>query len=524
MQNLNSALNSSATFNRRDLILGASAIGLASALAPSFAVAQEKPKKGGTLRMGLGGGSASDSLDPVATSDAVPWLIGYMLYNNLFEVADDGSVRGELVESWDVKPGAADWMLTLRKGVTFTSGKSLDADDVIYSLNLHRGESKSGAKVLLADVTDIKKISAHQVQILMKSGNLDLPFNLCAPNLLIVPNGFNDWKNPNGTGAFTLEEYSPGVRATFKRKGGEFWKTNRGNFDRVEITYINDPAARSNALVSNQVDVINRVPARTASLLSKNRNLVISRSAGTGNRFGFAAQTDKGLYANKDLMQALKFGIDRQKIVDNVFAGFATVGNDHTVGAKMKFYDMAQKITSYDPDKAAFHFKKSGVSAPLELMVSDGAFNESADCGQIFQESLAKAGIKLDLKRVSGDGYWDNVWMKAPFCATYWNNLPTVDIQLSRAFANGAANSWNETRFDNAGFNKLMTAARVEMDEKKRAQMYAECQGIVRQESGLICFAVGDYLDGASAKLRGLTISGRYDLADLRIPEKGWFA
>jgi len=68
----------------------------------------------------MGGGSASDSLDPLAAADAVPFMIGYMLYNNLFEVADDGSVRGELVESWDVKPGAADWTFTLRKGVTFT--------------------------------------------------------------------------------------------------------------------------------------------------------------------------------------------------------------------------------------------------------------------------------------------------------------------------------------------------------------------------------------------------------------------
>ncbi|MFZ4744810.1 MAG: ABC transporter substrate-binding protein [Limnohabitans sp.] len=524
MDKFDSATQSALMMDRRSLLVGASALGLTGLIAPISSMAQDKPKKGGTLRMGLGGGTASDSLDPLAESDAVPFMIGYMLYNNLFEVADDGSVKGELVESWDVKPGAADWTLKLRNGVTFTSGKALDADDVIYSLNLHRGETKSGAKVLLADVTDIKKISANQVQILMKNGNLDLPYNLCAPNFLIVPNGFKDWKNPNGTGAFTLEDFNPGVRASFKRKAGEFWKANRGNFDRVEVTYINDPTARVNALISNQVDVINRVPARTAALLSTNKNLVLSRSAGTGNRYGFAAQTDKGLFANKDLLLSMKYGIDRKKIVENVFSGYASVGNDHTVGAKMKFYDKSQALTSYDPDKAAFHFKKSGITSPIELMVSDGAFNESADCGQIFQGSLTKAGIKLELKRVSGDGYWDNVWMKVPFCATYWNNLPTVDIQLSRAFANGAANSWNETRFDNADFNRLMTSARVEMDEKKRAQMYAECQSIVRLESGLVCFAVADYLDGASAKLKGLSISGRYDLADLRIPEKGWFA
>ena len=172
MDKLDKTSPTSMLLDRRKLIAGASALGVAGLLTSSPAIAQDKPKKGGTLRLGMGGGSASDSLDPLAAADAVPFMIGYMLYNNLFEVADDGSVHGELVESWDVKAGAADWTLTLRKGITFTSGKTLDADDVIYSLNLHRGETKSGAKVLLADITDIKKISATQVQILMKNGNL----------------------------------------------------------------------------------------------------------------------------------------------------------------------------------------------------------------------------------------------------------------------------------------------------------------------------------------------------------------
>ena len=158
MDKLEKKLQTSMLIDRRKLIAGASALGVTGLLTSFPAVAQDKPKKGGTLRLGMGGGSASDSLDPLAAADAVPFMIGYMLYNNLFEVADDGSVNGELVESWEVRPGAADWTLTLRKGVTFSSGKSLDADDVIYSLNLHRGDTKSGAKVLLADVTEIKKI------------------------------------------------------------------------------------------------------------------------------------------------------------------------------------------------------------------------------------------------------------------------------------------------------------------------------------------------------------------------------
>lgn len=510
--------------DRRQLILGASALGLSTTFAAAPAMAQGAPKKGGTLRLGMEGGSPSDSLDPRTYADSIPIAMSLMLWNGLVEVADNGNATGELFEKWDVKPGATDWTFDIRKGITFTSGKTLDADDVIYSINLHRGETKSPAKALLADIADIKKLSPTQIQITMSKGNVDLPYNLSDYHIVVVPNGYTDFAKPDGTGAFTLEEFQPGVRAVFKRKPGNYWKPNRGNFERVELRYIGDAAARTQALVTGQVDAINRVDPKTAALLAKNKNLKISRTPGMGNRFAFVAHTDKDPYANKDLMMALKYGIDRKKIVQNVFSGYASVGNDHTVGPKMKYYDTKQKQIAYDPDKAKFHFKKANISAPLELQVSEGAFSGATDSGQVFQESLSKAGIKLDLKRVSGDGYWDNVWLKVPFCAVYWGNRPTIDNQLTSTFGGGLKNTWNDTRFVNAEFDKLLVDARVELDQAKRAAMYAKCQEIISQNSGMVCFAIQDYLDAHSTKLQGLTISARYDLGDQRIAEKGWFA
>ena len=69
-----------------------------------------------------------------------------------------------------------------------------------------------------------------------------------------------------------------------------------------------------------------------------------------------------------------------------------------------------------------------------------------------------------------------------------------------------------------------MVGARVELDQAKRAQMYARCQELISQNAGMVCFAVQDYLDAHVTKLQGLTPSGRYDMGDARIAEKGWFA
>lgn len=507
---------------RRQLIMGTAALGLGGSLLPQAAGAATAPKKGGTLRIGMEGGSPSDNLDPRTIADSIPLVISLMLWNNLVEIADNGDAVGELFEKWEVKPGATDWVFTLRQGIHFTSGKTLDADDVIYSLNLHRGDTKSPAKPQLADVSEIKKLSANQVQIVLRKGNIDLPFNLSDFHIVVVPNGTTDFSKPDGTGAYTLDVFQPGVRATFNRKPGTYWKPDRGNFERVELRYIADASARTQALVSGQVDVINRVDPKTAGLLARNKSLRLSRTPGMGNRFAFVAHTDKAPFSNKDLMLALKYGIDRQKIVDNVFAGYATPGNDHTVGGKMKFYDKAQHTIAYDPDKASFHYKKSGYTGSVELQVSEGAFSGATDAGQVYQESLSKAGISMNLKRVSGDGYWDNIWLKQPFCAVYWANRPTVDVQLSTTFK--ADSPWNDTHFNNAEFEKLMVTARVELDEKKRATMYARCQELISQNAGMVCFAIQDYLDACNTRLQGLGPSGRFDMADARIPEKGWFA
>jgi len=74
----------------------------------------------------------------------------------------------------------------------------------------------------------------------------------------------------------------------FKRRG-DYWKPNRANFDQIEIRNIQDQAARTAALQSGQVDVVNRLDARTVNLLMKDKKLNIVRTKGTGNRYCFVS-------------------------------------------------------------------------------------------------------------------------------------------------------------------------------------------------------------------------------------------
>lgn len=511
--------------SRRDFMQLALATGLtipaATTLFAEKAQAAE-PKKGGRFIMGMEGGSPSDSYDPRTYADSIMIAASLCVYNCLIEFDADGNPTGELLESFEAKPGAKEWILNVRKGIKFSNGKELDADDVIYSIGIHRGENtKSPAKGILKPIQEMKKVDSHQIAVTLDEGNADFPVTLGDYHLVIVPKDFTDWSHPIGTGAYTLESWDPGVRLVFKNKG-DYWKPGRANFDTAEIRYIQDPAARTSALQSGEVHAINRLDPRTVNLLKRDKKLEVVRTKGTGNRYCFVSRVTMDPYTNKDLRLALKWGIDREQIIKQVFNGFAVPGNDHTLDALNPFYNTDMPQRHYDPDKAAFHFKKAGISSPLELQTSEGAWGSAVDCAELYQGSLKKTGIDLNVKKVSSDGYWDNVWLKVPFCAVYWGRRLSADQTFTLEF--GSASDWNDSDWRKPEFDKILSEARVELDNAKRRELYNKAQEMIADDGGMICFAISDYLDGYSDKVAGIKPHARYDMDDQRAAEKGWFA
>jgi peptide/nickel transport system substrate-binding protein len=504
--------------DRRSFLAGTTLVGAASLIGfkPAFA---DGPKTGGSLKIGMSGGATSDSLDPRTYTDWVPCNIGYQIMNGLVEIDANNKATPELLESWEAKPGAAEWIFNVRKGVTFSNGKTLDADDIIYSINLHRGDTTSAAKAVIEDIVDIKKLDANQILVSLKSGNADLPYLLSDYHLMVVPNGFTDWAKPIGTAGYALESFEPGVRAVTKKQGS-YWKTGCGHVDGIETLVINDTAARTNALLSGQVDLINRLDARTVDLLAKKPGVQVVRSS-AGQHACLVMNTTLDPYSNKHLRLALKYAIDRQKVIDTVLKGYGVIGNDHPIPRTSPYFNADLPQHAYDPDKAKFHLKEAGVSDPkFQLAVAEAAFTGATDTGVIFQATAAKAGITLDVKREPSDGYWDNVWMKAPFCASYWGGRPTPDQMFSIAYKSDA--KWNDTAWKSEAFDKLLIEARAELDETKRKTMYGEMQRLVSEDGGALIPMFIDYLEAGTARVKGMGPHPMFDFMGQRIGEKVW--
>ena len=178
----------------------------------------------------------------------------------------------------------------------------------------------------------------------MSSGNADLPFILSDYHILVVPNGFTDWNNPIGTAGYVLEHYEAGVRCIVK-KTRPYWKAGCANVDSIETLTINDVSARTAALLSGQVDAINRLDARTVNLLKRRSKFHVIQSA-AGQHGVFVMNCTDSPYNDNNVRMALKYGIDRKQIVDTVLKGYGHVGNDQPILSPMNSMTPACRNTA----------------------------------------------------------------------------------------------------------------------------------------------------------------------------------
>jgi peptide/nickel transport system substrate-binding protein len=521
-------LLSEGRIGRREFIKRATALGVAAAI-PGALLAEEAkaaaPKRGGKLRQALRGGSVSDTLfGVIGGGDTHQLNVQWQLLNNLTEVTAGGEVVGELAESWEASDDAAQWVFKLRKGVEFHDGKSLEAEDVVHSINQHRGEdSKSIGKGLLEAVEDIKADGKDTVIFKLNSGNADFPNVMASARFSIAPAGSTDadWEKGIGTGPFMLSEWEPGIRAATKRNPNYF-KEGKPYFDEVETLHVADVGARTSALRDGSVDAIDDPEPQTLHMLEQVPGLVV-REVGGNSHYTFPMLMDQAPYDNNDVRYALKYAIDREAMLQTLLRGHGYLGNDHPISKAQRFYASDLPQRTYDPDKAKFHLNKAGLSGLDVTLWASEIYAGGIDSAVLYKEHAAKAGINMSVEQVPTDGYWSEIWNVKPFCVSVWYGQPTEDMMFTQAFS--AASAWNETHWNNERFEKLLVEARAELDSAKRHGMYAEMQQLVRDEGGFVCPVFRNWIVATSDKVHvSDKMAGDAPVDGNRNAERWWFA
>ena len=473
---------------------GASAPATTAGVATTTAI-----KQGGSLKVGLGGGSEADSLDAHLVGTLPSLHAQYVLYSQLAQLDPDSKIRLGLAESIEPNATGDEWTIRLKQGLEFHNGKTVGADDVIFSLQriLDPNTHAAAAPFLaLVDPNGMTKVDELTVRVKMLE-----PFALFVEAVgdagaqCIVPVGY-DPNNPVGTGPFKYKSFTPGQQMAFERFPNYY--AGPAHLDELLFIGIPDDSARVNALLSGQVDVISQIPYAQIPVVEQNSSCKILEAEGSFT-LPITMRVDTPPFDDVRVRQAIRLCMDREQAIKVALSGHGTKANDLYSPFDPDFD--SSLVRNQDLEQAKALLKEAGKeNLTVELVTAPIAAGAVEMCLALAADA-AKAGITINVKQVDLGTFYGENYLQWPFSVDWWNGQLFMTM-TTVATASGAV--FNETHFDDPEFNALFLEARVEPDATKRGVIIRDMQKILFDRGGYLIPFFPNTVDAYRTNVAGI--------------------
>jgi peptide/nickel transport system substrate-binding protein len=404
----------------------------------------------------------------------------------------DNITRPLLAKSWDASDDLKTWTFHLRRNIHWHNGERLTAEHVAW--NIHRwldstlgsanialstfaamlvdsGEKDAAGKPKKSPTNNaVEILDQHTLRLNLTRPVLSVPEDFYAFPAAILHPSFKPpfWKNPIGTGPFTLKTLAVASKCILMRARDKDGKPHIYWGDPVyldEIHYYHyDQDNQLAALATGEVDAIHAFNAEQLEFAKSIKGTILT--APTGRTLCCRMRIDKAPFDNKLLRTALTLATNADEIVRLVFPAGGVRGENHHVAPLHPDYFPLPK-QNRDLARARSLMKQAGYVNGLELTISLG--NTDGPWQQTLCEALRNQwqdiGVRLNINVLPASKYWD-IWKQAPLGATAWTHRPLGTMALSLAYRNGSP--WNETGYNDPAFERLLDEAEAIADPQKR--------------------------------------------------------
>lgn len=268
-------------------------------------------------------------------------------------------------------------------------------------------------------------------------------------------------------------------------------------------------------MLSGQVDAIAGVPpAQFQSIADTPGFEAIDSPSGTHLvQYMFTSGPNAGDFADPAVREALRLLVDRQQIVDNVFYGYARVGNDLSGIDDATTYPADVPQREYDPEAAAKILADAGYDDLEVTLYTSDIYPGIRDMSTLMAEQAAAGGVTINLEVLPSDQYWSESYLQNPFGSSYWSGQPLF-YYYGANYAMAVGTGENETEWDDPEWRALYDEALSTTDRDAADQLLMEAQRILYERGGYIIPVYPDFLDGARSTVHGFGASSSFPLGD----------
>ncbi len=412
----------------------------------------------------------------------------------------------QLATAWQASSDGLQYTFKLREGVKWHDGREFTSADVAFSI-LALKEVHPRGRATFANVTEVATPDPHTAIVKLAKPAPYLLGALQASESPIVPKhvyeGSTDLPgNPNGhapigTGPFIFREWVAGSHIILERNP-DYWDKGRPLLERIVIKFIPDASARLAALETGEVDIAPDTPV-SLSQIDRIKSLPTLAVDDRGNDYSpnvyrIEFNLSNEYFKHDKVRQAVAHAIDRQKIADIAFYGYAIPAPSPISPYLKAFYNPDVPVYEFDLakaeqllDEAGYRRGESGIrfTVPHDVMPYGDTYTR---IGDYLRDTLAKIGIKVELRGQDVPTWLKRVYTDRDFAFVtggMGNTFdPTIGVQRlywSKNFKKGVPFS-NGSGYNNPEVDQLFEQAAVENDHVKRVELFNKMQVIIARD------------------------------------------
>jgi peptide/nickel transport system substrate-binding protein len=366
----------SITLTRRNLLglgVAASTVGLLSACGPDAAGASGTSSAGGTLKWGW---ALPTSWDPITSSAGWDVHALSLVYAALTKLDEHGTAVPALASSWTYNTDGTRITFTLRPGLVFGDGSTLDADAVAKSLTRSRTDPKSLVASQLANVVSITATDTTTVAVQLAQPDFQVPNLLAGKTGMIVnPAVFSAdaagiATEPAGAGPFSLTAYTQNAVATLVANP-HYWDAANIKIKNFELYPLPDASTVVAGLVSGQFNVAQIPGSQVEAAKAAGLKVQVIPSLVVAT---LDTNIGKAPFDDPLVVQALHYALDRKALLQTANFGYGEVAYQPFPKGYAGYNPALDGVYAYDPDKAKQLLASSTYAGkPIPVQISTSA-------------------------------------------------------------------------------------------------------------------------------------------------------
>lgn len=465
---------------------------------PVSTPAPTAPSRGGTLRFGELGGSSTDSLDPHEAFHPPDLLRGVQLYGTLVTRDDDFNLKDMLVEFIPGDNVGTIWDLRIREGIEFHHGKTATADDLIFSLQRLFDPSNPGVTAVAYpqfDPNGVRRMDNRTVRVTLSTPNALLREQQAGQTpFYLVPEDY-DPANPVGAGPFKFKSFIPGDRSVFERFDNYFEQV--ASLDEIEIINFSDGTSLLNAHLADQIDAARRMSANSvAQLTAAGKKAIVTPDAYV---HPISMRMDMPPFDDVRVRQAFRLMIDRPQLIDQIYAGEASLGNDLYSRLDPMYADHIPQ-REQDLDEAKSLLRAAGQEDLTVEFVTAPVLDFWTEIAAAFAEQARAAGVTINVRTVDAGTLIADYWTQQPLANDGFGSFSYMSVSAASTIPTAP---FPTTRQDIPEYNDLYDEALRTVDYAAREALVHRMQEIQHEQGGFIIFGNSSLTDVVNANVHG---------------------